>query len=483
MVDKRENALKKENLLSSWKEIASYLDCDVRTCLRWEKDLGLPVQRLGESPRTRVFAYKEDLDQWMADRANNNNSAWTDSPSIPKLPIPLGWRITILASTVLAIMIAAYLLFFHDFQSVKSLEQQRLKESGATGSQPGPIADDQPADFKIDGAILIITNKAGRELFRFDTELDDLKTEEYYRDHFQIKKRDFSEEWYSILFPQLIIKDINGNGAKEILFVPQTQLRMDENILYCFNKNGGIEWQFKAGQRLTFGEIQYANHYSIERIWFERLEGQDGGRIFAISSHRQNFPTQLVMLDSTGQNLGEYWNSGRMDNLCFADLDFDGKTEILVAAMNNEFGAPCLIVFDQDQIRGSSPQKEEFFKSNELDAGKEKYYVRFPLEEQIIYPDLMESLSQLETRENSTIKTLTKGSYIEYYFGFDLNIKNVRLTHRYREYYGQRVEENRITEPFKYDKIAERLKKGLRYWDGDDWVSTPTMTKYWRNLK
>ena len=160
-----------------------------------------------------------------------------------------------------------------------------MKESGATGSQPGPIADDQPADFKIDGAILIITNKAGRELFRFDTELDDLKTEEYYRDHFQIKKRDFSEEWYSILFPQLIIKDINGNGAKEILFVPQTQLRMDENSLYCFNKNGGIEWQFKAGQRLTFGEIQYANHYSIERIWFERLEGQDGGRIFAISSH------------------------------------------------------------------------------------------------------------------------------------------------------------------------------------------------------
>jgi hypothetical protein len=30
---------------TSWKEIAVYLSCDERTCLRWEKKLGLPVHR------------------------------------------------------------------------------------------------------------------------------------------------------------------------------------------------------------------------------------------------------------------------------------------------------------------------------------------------------------------------------------------------------------------------------------------------------
>ena len=56
---------KKENLLLSWKEIAAYLDCNVRTCLRWEKKHGLPVHRVDEKSRATVFAYKEELDDWL----------------------------------------------------------------------------------------------------------------------------------------------------------------------------------------------------------------------------------------------------------------------------------------------------------------------------------------------------------------------------------------------------------------------------------
>jgi len=51
---------------STWKEIAVYLDCDVRTCQRWERKLGLPVHRLDpDSSKTRVFAYKGELDEWL----------------------------------------------------------------------------------------------------------------------------------------------------------------------------------------------------------------------------------------------------------------------------------------------------------------------------------------------------------------------------------------------------------------------------------
>jgi tetratricopeptide (TPR) repeat protein/TolB-like protein len=51
-------------VLDSWKEIAAYLKRDVRTCQRWERELGLPVHRLDESPRARVFAYKDEIDAW-----------------------------------------------------------------------------------------------------------------------------------------------------------------------------------------------------------------------------------------------------------------------------------------------------------------------------------------------------------------------------------------------------------------------------------
>jgi tetratricopeptide (TPR) repeat protein len=51
-------------ILDGWKEISDYLKRDVRTCQRWERELGLPVHRLDGSPKARVFAYKDELDAW-----------------------------------------------------------------------------------------------------------------------------------------------------------------------------------------------------------------------------------------------------------------------------------------------------------------------------------------------------------------------------------------------------------------------------------
>jgi eukaryotic-like serine/threonine-protein kinase len=55
-------------ILDSWKEIADYLRRDVRTCQRYERELGLPVHRLEESARARVFAYADEIDAWREKR-------------------------------------------------------------------------------------------------------------------------------------------------------------------------------------------------------------------------------------------------------------------------------------------------------------------------------------------------------------------------------------------------------------------------------
>ncbi len=56
--------------LSSWKEIAGYLDRTVRTCQRLEMTMGLPIHRLDGSPKARVFAYSHELDAWLAKKMN-----------------------------------------------------------------------------------------------------------------------------------------------------------------------------------------------------------------------------------------------------------------------------------------------------------------------------------------------------------------------------------------------------------------------------
>jgi len=62
--------LKNKEILDSWKEISTYLERDVRTCCRWEKELGLPVHRIDDkSPRSKVFAYTSEIDDWLKEKA------------------------------------------------------------------------------------------------------------------------------------------------------------------------------------------------------------------------------------------------------------------------------------------------------------------------------------------------------------------------------------------------------------------------------
>ena len=61
MVDKQG----KRRVLRSWKDISSYLKQSIKTCRRWELELGLPIHRLEDTPKARVFAFTDELDRWL----------------------------------------------------------------------------------------------------------------------------------------------------------------------------------------------------------------------------------------------------------------------------------------------------------------------------------------------------------------------------------------------------------------------------------
>ena len=67
--DRRRPAEHAGGLLSSWKQIATYLSRGVRTVQRWEETLQLPVHRVG-SDRGPVFAYECEIDGWLRRRAS-----------------------------------------------------------------------------------------------------------------------------------------------------------------------------------------------------------------------------------------------------------------------------------------------------------------------------------------------------------------------------------------------------------------------------
>lgn len=53
-------------LLNSWKQIANYLGCSVRTAQRWERSFALPVHHPSNSLRGPVLAQPHELDGWVA---------------------------------------------------------------------------------------------------------------------------------------------------------------------------------------------------------------------------------------------------------------------------------------------------------------------------------------------------------------------------------------------------------------------------------
>jgi TolB-like protein len=56
--------------LLSWKEIAGYLKCNIRSVQRWEHAEGLPIHRHAHQRRSTVYAYSNELDAWL----------WTRTP-------------------------------------------------------------------------------------------------------------------------------------------------------------------------------------------------------------------------------------------------------------------------------------------------------------------------------------------------------------------------------------------------------------------
>jgi TolB-like protein len=102
----KRDKLENKKILDSWKEISKYLNRDIRTCFRWEKELGLPVHRIDHtSPRSKVFAYKSEIDEWLKEKANHKE--------LQKKPFLENRRLVIglLSSFVLLSAIFAFLYF------------------------------------------------------------------------------------------------------------------------------------------------------------------------------------------------------------------------------------------------------------------------------------------------------------------------------------------------------------------------------------
>jgi len=142
--------------LDSWKSICDYLERDVSTLLRWEKEKGLPIHRIPGGQRQAVYAFRDELDAWLAkpnhepgaEQALPNGNRRVPVHEIPadafaqasatsaKLRIAFGWRLAlyvfggILIFLLLAVSGFRYLDHRLSFHVPEFVGQQQLTDNG-----------------------------------------------------------------------------------------------------------------------------------------------------------------------------------------------------------------------------------------------------------------------------------------------------------------------------------------------------------------
>ena len=85
-----------DDRLESWKRIAAYLERDVRTLRRWEKNFGLPIHRQMHDRQATVYAYRSELDAWRAARTEQDGKRAPVAPSGRSTFAVVGLLITVL---------------------------------------------------------------------------------------------------------------------------------------------------------------------------------------------------------------------------------------------------------------------------------------------------------------------------------------------------------------------------------------------------
>ena len=432
-------------LLRSWKEIAAHLGVDGRTCARWEKKFGLPIHRAqGEVYRSRVFAYRDELDAWFQKTFRNQQGVTATVRPPTRRRIWLG-SLPVLA----AVIIGAWILI--------------------PTKEPGPAPSDRvPADFQIEGSVLVILNVAGQPLWSYDTRLPNLSSDKEYKDT-ELGARGPAKGGGNLY---VLFRDLQGEGRKEVLFATQTRDELLEGDLICLSDRGERLWNFHAGREMRFGIKKYSSDYRIS--WFDASDLDGDGRLEVLLSsiHNPEWPCQLALLSSDGSLLGEYWNSGHIVDFVAVDIDSDGRKELVAGGLNNEFRKVCVVALDTPEFRGSSPNSGEFL-SADFPTGEEIAYILLPRTNIDQMEELYESVFNIQLLAKGNIRVLTNISRLFFEFRPDLTLQQVLGSHGFEKLHRKYFEAGKVTTPYSDNIYIERLKKEVLYFDGQGWTTTP----------
>ncbi len=304
--------------LTSWKEIAAYLGVSLRTAQKWEKERGLPIRRL-PGGRGRVGITVADLEGWKASGTNTE-----PAPAAPAAPTrSRGWKLATTAAACLVVTAGAWFAF-----AVRSAD---------------------PATWRIEHDVLIVSDARGRELWR-----------KLFPGPPALTGEPGQQPW---------IGDLDEDGRAEVIFnyVP---LQIAPSALICYSHDGREKWRFAPGRTVETRIERFEPPYRTARFAVAR----SGGRqvVFVTSMHFLYYPCQVAALSAQGKLLGEYWHSGQLRPIAVGP---DGL--LYLGGVSNGHKEATLVVLDPAALSGASVEQDADYQLLGLPAARERARMLF----------------------------------------------------------------------------------------------------------
>ncbi len=171
------------------------------------------------------------------------------------------------------------------------------------------------------------------------------------------------------------LKDLNGDGEKELI----TTLDVDGNMdhLFAFDKNKKLTLSKKLGEVISYNNNYYQDNNSAIGFLIEDFRRDDTNEIFVGVKNRRS-PFKLSRFDDKGKLLGEYWHFGHVWGMYSLDVTGGSDKEIILCGINDDYTQAAMIILDPQKLIGEKESSvTRGFNLAKSDA--EIAYLLFPL--------------------------------------------------------------------------------------------------------
>lgn len=335
----------RQDLLRSWKEIALYLKVHEKTARRWERERGLPVKRLSGGQRAAVFAYRQEIDDWLR---QNQGAEFLDS------------RETVAGK------------FFPARGLAEEANSSSLQSSTDVGSQAVPAGVGRLGywlDLALSVLVAVATAlSAGRSgksvatvrLGQFQVQALDAAGDVLWR--YELPRpaklsNAVADQLGRPLQGGPHVVDLDRDGVAEVLLLITYEPDGDSNSLeqevLCLSHRGKLRWRWTPHFAVRQGELQFEGPWQCQGLKLRRR--RDGLReIWLIFNDFRWRPSAVVRISHAGDASVRFVNAGHIYTFSF--WEHEGRVYVLAGGVNNEYAAASLAVFDADGPAASSPQ-------------------------------------------------------------------------------------------------------------------------------